>query len=383
VKSSADHLPQLDALRAFSVLAVVYQHYGNPAINGTLRPGIFGVRLFFVISGFLITGILLRSRQQVETQRTSRSAVLRAFYARRFLRIFPAYYFVLLGAALLALPTVRDTFPWHLTYMSNYYYAGLGSWEGPVSHFWSLAVEEQFYLIWPFLILFTPRRYLLGVLMATLFVGPLTRFWLISVTANTVTMSTPLPSCVDTLGFGAVLAWIWQHDGPLASRWRALPAMALWVGVVGALALLGLKMFDSAWRLRMALSDTMAALVFFGLVDFVARGSRGNLGRLLEARPIVYVGTISYGVYLYHNFISSLLADGNMFGISFGFPRDGGTLQFLYALSVTLALATASWYALERPLNRLKKYFTYVRPDQTIAMSQTGLDVPSKSASGS
>jgi peptidoglycan/LPS O-acetylase OafA/YrhL len=359
LKSRPDYLPQIDALRAFSVIAVVYQHYGNPAVNQVLRPGIFGVRLFFVISGFLITGILLRARLQAAVAHTTRSSVLRAFYARRFLRIFPAYYFTLFGAAALALPTVRESFVWHVSYMSNYYYARLGIWEGPVSHFWSLAVEEQFYLIWPFVILFTPRRYLLGVLISTLFVGPLTRFWLITSTANTVTMSVPLPSCVDSLGSGAILAWIWQADPVVAPRARSLPKLALWFGVVGGAALLGLHLLDTGWRIRLALTDTAGALMFVGIVDFTARGVPGRLGRILEARPIVYIGTISYGVYLYHNFIAVLARSEESYRLRLHFPEGGGTLPFLYALAVTLLLATISWHVIERPLNRLKKHFAY------------------------
>jgi peptidoglycan/LPS O-acetylase OafA/YrhL len=352
-------MPQIDALRAFSVIAVVYQHYGNPAVYQVLRPGIFGVRLFFVISGFLITGILLRARRQVEAAETSQSIVLRSFYARRFLRIFPAYYFVLFGAAALALPTVRDSFIWHVSYMSNYYYARLGLWEGPVSHFWSLAVEEQFYLIWPCIILFTPRRYLLGVLVATVFVGPLTRFWLITATGNTVTMSAPLPSCVDSLGSGAILAWLWQANPAVARRARRLPALAFWFGLAGAAALLGLKFLDTAWRMRLALTDTMAALMFVGIVDLTARGLPGKLGRALNARPIVYVGTISYGVYLYHNLVAALARSAEGYGLPLHFPDDGGTLTFVYASAVSLLLATTSWSLLEHPLNRLKRHFAY------------------------
>lgn len=355
----AGYLPQLDALRAFSVIAVVYQHYGNPAINGSVRPGILGVRLFFVISGFLITGILLRSRQQVERGTATRFGVLKVFYIRRFFRIFPAYYFVLFGAALLALPTVRETFFWHLFYLSNYYYAGLGAWEGPVSHFWSLAVEEQFYLVWPFLILLTPRRWLPGLLVATVAVGPLARFYLITATSNVVTMSTPLPSCVDSLALGAILAWIREEVPASKGRWHRVPQVAMYAGFLATALLLALKFMDSGWRLRMALTDFAAGLIFIGLIDRVADGYRGVVGRILEAKPIVYVGTISYGVYLYHNFVSTLAQRSAAAGVPTGLPETPGTLAFAYALAVTLLMATASWYLIERPLNGLKERFTY------------------------
>src|SRR5262249_20351356 len=116
----AGHLPQLDGLRALAVLAVV-AHHTMPGVRDQLDPGPAGVRLFFVLSGFLSTGILLRARADAEAAGGGFARVLGAFYARRFLRIFPVYYAALLAAAVLGLPLVRESLPWHLTYLSNHY----------------------------------------------------------------------------------------------------------------------------------------------------------------------------------------------------------------------------------------------------------------------
>jgi peptidoglycan/LPS O-acetylase OafA/YrhL len=113
------HRPQLDALRCFAVVAVLVTHFWQPSYEGLLgaiNPGFLGVRLFFVLSGFLITGILLRCRDESERGEHSRLLVVRRFYARRFLRIFPIYYLIVFVALLINIPSARQAWPWLVTY---------------------------------------------------------------------------------------------------------------------------------------------------------------------------------------------------------------------------------------------------------------------------
>ena len=151
-------------------MAVMFdQFYGRQ--NGHYLPwGEWGVQLFFVLSGFLITGILLRCRGDEDAG--GKISRMRQFYVRRFLRIFPLFYAVLFAAALLNIRPVRETLLWHVSYLSNLQMALAGGWSGPVSHFWSLAVEEQFYLLWPCLILFLPRKYLLWAILIAIATAP-------------------------------------------------------------------------------------------------------------------------------------------------------------------------------------------------------------------
>ena len=152
---------QLDALRGIAVAAVAYSHWIAPRYQFGIRWGTAGVTLFFVLSGYLISGILLDCRTQ-----SDRPFALRSFYARRFLRIFPLYDLVLLILFAVNLPPVRQTIFWHLTYLSNFYFLHHGGWHGPISIFWTLAVEEQFYLFWPAILLFVPNRAVPGRLPA-------------------------------------------------------------------------------------------------------------------------------------------------------------------------------------------------------------------------
>ena len=176
-RPTVQHMAQLDTLRAFAVIGVLATHY-MPTSRFAGYYAMGGVRLFFVLSGFLITSILLKSRSIMESGKQLPRFTLFRFYVRRFLRIFPLYYFVLAVAAIADVTNVRETLLWNVTYLSNVYFFTRGHWAGPVSHFWSLAVEELFYLVWPWLILFTPRRFLMRLIICLIIIGPLFRIWL-------------------------------------------------------------------------------------------------------------------------------------------------------------------------------------------------------------
>ena len=198
--------PQLDGLRAVSVVAVAYSHW-LPAWQFGLPLGA-GVHLFFVLSGFLITRILLALRDLPR-----RGQAVGRFYVRRALRLFPAFYLVLGLAWLADVPLVRETWAWHAAYLSNVRIASDARWMGHVSHFWSLAVEEQFYLLWPWLIVWSPRTWLGPILAMAVLSGPASRY-----IAATVGLAEPFWALVpagsaDSLGVGALVAWAGWRRG--------------------------------------------------------------------------------------------------------------------------------------------------------------------------
>lgn len=288
----AHRIPSLDGLRAISIGLVLCGHLagaGLPRVFG--RGANLGVTVFFVISGYLITGLLIG-----EQERTGRIS-LRRFYARRTLRIFPAFYaFVVAIVSLKALGFVTLA-PGDLlaavTYSMNYHYQR--AWA--LGHVWSLAVEEQFYLLWP------AALALLGLsrgTFAALFVmatGPIARTVLYAfVPASRVGLDQMFPTVADTLATGCLLALVQKRlSASLVYRRFLLSPVFVVVpaGLFAAVALSDHPRFDGL------VGQTCRNVAIAVILDRAVRFPRGALGAFLNARPIAFVGTISYSLYLW------------------------------------------------------------------------------------
>jgi len=347
---TGSYRPQLDGLRALAVLAVVFQHFAPSAWSRVIPWGGLGVTLFFVLSGYLITGILLRGRAEGEKNGSRRRYFLSHFYIRRALRIFPVYYATLIVAAILAIPPVRETFWWHAAYLSNVLFAWKNSYFGSVSPFWSLAVEQHFYLIWPWIVLSVPQRRLAAVFIAAAISGLAFRLGIHAAGWNDIAVNVLTPTAFEPFGIGAFLAWIeFTHHENFSVIRRALRAglllmpMALW-----------LAYSRPGSALQMVVSSLAWGPLFFWLVAGSARGFRGIGGRVLQSMPLVYFGKLSYGIYLMHNLVYSQIH-----------PRWDGVfpgLRGLIALGVTLLLSGMSYEFLEAPVRKLKSVFPYHLP---------------------
>jgi peptidoglycan/LPS O-acetylase OafA/YrhL len=343
--SSLKYMPQLDALRAFAVLAVMLSHFA-PRSDRIFPFAYIGVRLFFVLSGFLITSILLQAKERSESGSHSIRFGLRRFYARRFLRIFPLYYLVLVPAALLNVVTIRETFFWHAFYLSNVYFFLRGETYGPAAHFWTLAVEEQFYLAWPLLVFLVPRRRLSAVILILVIAGPLSRL-ILFLRADALYM-TPLTSCLDTLGLGALLALRGVADDRLRR-------VSLYAGLPLFVASAILFKFSVGTPFILVVADVIIGLACVWLVAGAARGFGGVAGTLLDLRPLIYLGTISYGLYVLHLFVLFLI------GSALGPTR--WLLRLPILIGITIAAAALSWTFFEKPINGLRRYFDYEQAD--------------------
>jgi peptidoglycan/LPS O-acetylase OafA/YrhL len=350
-------MPQLDGLRCLAASAVLVWHFApaDAALNAAFAWGDAGVQLFFVLSGFLVTAIVLRSASAGGADRSLAGVTLRRFYVRRCLRIVPLYYGVLAVLLVLGVAPARDGVLWHLTYTTNFYLAWLGEWPDHVFHFWTLAVEEQFYLLWPALLCFGPRRWLVPCCLLGMATAPLYRLAAtVAGCAETVIYVLP-PANVDTLAAGSLLA-VLDHD-PARARARALLTRA---GPVVGLPLLIVAVLlrnagapplwhDSLWR---------GALVLFypWLVFGAARGFTGPAGALLSLRPIVYLGRISYGIYVYH--VLAVPAVGWTLARAGLAPVPPGGEVVLWTLA-TLVVCALSWHLVEAPIARQRRRFPY------------------------
>jgi peptidoglycan/LPS O-acetylase OafA/YrhL len=338
---TAGEVPSLNGLRAAAVGLVLLAHFADPYAPASLSRqvstfGWVGVDLFFVVSGFIITTLLLRERD-----RAGRVS-LRAFYTRRALRLLPAYYAYLLAVAL-AWPEPLTDRDWVgvLTYTQNFT-PGLGSW--PVSHFWSLSLEEHFYLVWPAAIALLGPRGAARLAAAVVVVSPALR-------AAALRYIPPDPTghpaafltwCrADTIAAGCLLAFVARTPGGrrllgrLDRRPVAHAAVALAV-VFGTWAALPLFPAPAVPFYFTLLAAGLTTLVWLA----VARPASAA-GKVLNSRPVVWVGVLSYSLYVWQQ--------------PFSDPRGGAWWQGLpVGPGLAVGCAVLSRYLVERPFLRVK-----------------------------
>jgi peptidoglycan/LPS O-acetylase OafA/YrhL len=354
------HMPQLDGLRTLAVAAVIWSHW-LPDCQFGFEWGVMGVNLFFVLSGFLITGILLDSRAGA-VGTGGRWFAIRQFYTRRVLRIFPLFYMTLALLVLVNVRPVRETLAWHVCYLSNVYFFRQGTWVGQISHFWSLAVEEQFYLVWPYLMLFLPIRWLRPVVLGLIVLAPIYRVVMGVVDPENRLAFVLTIGCLDALGIGALLAYLARSGG--GSQWRAggVARWLLWIGLSGAAAVEVLDRLHVAPGALLALRQSFLDMIFGWVILSGARGFQGWFGRFLQWPPMAYLGKISYGLYVFHNL--------TVYGLVFAVKNLHAAeviltvpwVRCLGLLVLTISAAAVSWHFFEKPLNDLKRYFPYRAP---------------------
>ena len=341
----------LDGLRCASIIAVIWHHTAQGALEwlpGASR-GFLGVDLFFVISGFLIVTLLLRERS------ATGSISLRNFYGRRSLRIFPIYYALLALLALyflLARGSGQATaflaeLPYHATYTSNFIVAST-----LMAITWSLSMEEQFYVVWPPVEKYLGRM-VLPTLGLVLVCNQLVNFrivdpwllWFFGVVHDDLSFlqATFTPICL-----GVALAHLLHSEHGFAIATRALGGRAVSATCLLVLVLLGNLPADdiSGWH-RLALQLSMTALV----CSCVVREDHG-LRRILTWEPIKRIGTISYGMYLYHVIAVYIVGSLLVF-----LELTSDWIRFALCVVLTVTVAELSYRLIEQPLLSLKRYF--------------------------
>lgn len=334
-------MPELDGIRGLAAVSVVAFH--AMWWPRWLPIGRIAVWVFFVLSGFLITGILLRSRDFGGDRRRAWGV----FCARRSLRIFPIYFLALGVGLALDLPGVWDHAGWYATYMTNVPNLWGVIKDGALGHFWSLAVEEQFYLAWPVVILFLSPGRLQRILPALVLTGLASAAVLAFAWPDPRASMHATPTCVLGLAVGAWLA-VDRHEGRSSQR-RARVCLGL--GLVALAVFLGLHAVGRIRPVRTAAE--LAAWTFLAawLISRAADGFGGTVGRVLASRPLMTLGAISYGIYVYH------LPILNRLYAAWPTRWPKGVVLFAVALALTLAVAAVSWRYVESPLLRLKERF--------------------------
>jgi peptidoglycan/LPS O-acetylase OafA/YrhL len=370
-RAERPHLLALDGVRGIAIVLVLlfHQSIGEPrnrldrVVHNLIGAGWTGVTLFFVLSGFLITGILLDSR--------GARHYFRNFYARRALRIFPLYYAVLflslvvlvrivlphmdLESGKSALAGVAGQEWWYWLYLVNFRLAFQGQGGSYLDIAWSLSMEEQFYLVWPLVVWLVRPRWL-GAVCGVLIVGAVTMrvgMLVADYPAGAVKMLTT--SFLDALGAGALLAVVARSPRAMARCAEAAP----WVFVAAVAVFLGcwFRLPNEFDQFYPRITMPMAVVASASLVMLAYH--KGRVARLLAWAPLRFFGRYSYAMYLLH--LPILILSRGLFD-----PNDYVVLhsvlpaQFVFygicTTWVTLC-AIVSWYVLEQPCLSLKRYF--------------------------
>jgi peptidoglycan/LPS O-acetylase OafA/YrhL len=347
---TSDYQPQFDGLRALAVLTVMVDHFSADVPNFPLPDwihlGATGVRLFLVLSGYFITASLRRARDRMETANLSAGKAIGAFYWRRFLRLAPAYFVFATIAIIFNLGTIRDNWPWVFSGTVNWLIAWKDQWPLTISHLWSICVQEQFYLFWPLLILFLPRRWMLPAIISIAAAG-------IAFRIGCVVFSVPIISrwvlpfgSLDSLAAGAALGWC-------GGRLRAHPAGWLFAAIgFSMLALAAVLRVGDPAQFKSVLVEPLEAGAFVILVARTITGFDGCIGRFLSLPGLVFAGRISYGLYIYHALVAIVfnrwLPDPMRFLITIP------PLRLIVLGMATVAVAAISWRFLEQPINRFR-----------------------------
>jgi peptidoglycan/LPS O-acetylase OafA/YrhL len=354
-------LPGLDGLRAVGVLGVVLAH----ATFARGLPGDFGPTGFFVLSGFLITRILLREHNK------HGKVSLRRFYLARTLRIFPAYYAFVLLSYLLDARAGQAWTPGFLTsgltYTINYFNAFNHHPTTSLAHVWSLADEEQFYLLWPlafgFLAARNRRALVTGLIMAALAVVSW-RCWLIlGAHVDASYVYNAFDTRFDNLAIGCMLAVAVEHNRVLDIG-RRIGGRSWYLIITIVLLLVSHDLMSSTYHYSIGFTID-ALLIAIAIVQVIqVHGSR--LWSWLEWPVLRYIGAISYPMYLYH-----------AWGLSLGrrMPGDFLLLDFLAGVVATILLASASYHFLELPI--LKKLRARRAPE--VSSNVAALTIPEPS----
>lgn len=389
-KSNAlKHIKGLDTLRAYAVILVIIGHWGpnfyaDP--NARRRYFIqhffvpdasFGVTLFFVLSGFLITSILLNARDSADSNGTKKTAVVRNFFSRRALRIFPIYYILIAFLYAINMGDVRANIAYALTYTMNILCYRTNAWNS-ISHTWTLGIEEQFYLLWPWLILFISYRYMKRVLICIVIIGAISSYIVVEQLGHM--MPFLVFNSFDAFGLGALYAFArvspyFCHKFERSIWWLVPPAFAVYF-YWKVLHYNGLPLGPG-----ISFSKTVNSIISVWLIMLILNCKSARMNRyILENKVLNYIGRISYGLYLFHPPFAVLMMPilrSFIARTALQFPafRDvilSYTVDYWVCIFTLIAVASLSYYLIEKPFLKLKALFRY---RDIATKKQTGISV--------
>ena len=355
-KPKSPYLPQLDGLRALAILGVLIEHFGV-GLPTLLRCGPLSVRFFFVLTGYFITLSLWRVKSEIAQSPEGGYLPLGRYYLARLLRVGPPFYLALFAGAIFGIVEVRTNFFWLATFQANNHFAFLGYWPGSIAHFWSLAVQEQFYLLWPLVVLTLPRRWFIPTMIGFILFGLGFRILCILTATSTITRWVTLFGCVDSFAVGALIAygresrWLQKISLLSPTILFAMPLVAFGCFFLGR-ALMTLPE-NNVW---LGLTESVDEVFLAWLLIMSLNGARGRYSDFLSWTPLVYLGKISYGIYVYHVFVIILISP--LLGAHGLTTAHDSFFRLAILFGLTVALSSLSWHYMEQPFIAWKNDLT-------------------------
>jgi len=375
------HIPALDGLRGVAILLVMFIHFTVINPIGTIEVwfqkvaylGMHGVDLFFVLSGYLITSILLDTK--------GKENFLRNFYMRRILRIFPLYY-AIVALSFLILPILLSHFTagtaklarfdavsgdwiWYVLYCSNFLIARTEAIRhGILDVTWSLAIEEQFYMIWGITVLLSDKKLLKRICISVIFCALLFRtvLWLSGFSWLQIYMLTP--SRIDTIAWGAMISIITRSSDYDAEKLTKDARIIMVItGIILSIFFMS-EFLHYASPVSYTIGYSLIGAFFAQILISVLNAPKGSIvNRIFASGFLTFFGKYSYAIYLFHLPIRAVIRD-----LFFGdkqfhtLPGPAIVWQMVFYIVATLAVippTLLSWYLFENPFLKLKKYFYY------------------------
>jgi len=353
-----NHIKQLDSLRALAVMLVIINHW-NIAPLDFISPewkdvlGSAGVDIFFVLSGFLITRILLEQRAKTQIEKIDTRLLIKNFYFRRALRIFPVYYLFVIGISLFQYYSIGHLLPeisYYVSYTTNYFKLFHESDHLSMGHLWSLAVEEQFYLVWPWLILFIDQTKVLRTILIFIAIG-IASMYMLHTIKNHFYMTI---CCFQAFGAGGLLAWLTIFKPDLLKKAESITRLLAISGII--LIILGV-LFPYANFIPLRIKNTCIAFYLIIHLYQMQYNKKFTFGFFFNNPFIIYIGKISYGIYLFHisiPYVWNYLPEEINCIIPLYLTHSG---IWISNFVILLAMASLSYYLVEKPFLNMKKYY--------------------------
>lgn len=369
-KSSTDvYFKQLNGIRFIAVFLVLLDHWLEPILPIPL--GHLGVVIFFVLSGFLITRILFLNADEIESTKSRAWPKIIRFIYRRSLRIFPIYFILLIIGFIFNISNFKELWPWLISYSPNIYIMLKGQWLGTWDHLWSLAVEEQYYLIFPYFILFFNKKKHVNFLFVMISIGLLSRIYFFTIQSHFIKENNYMInevntiSVIDCFGVGGLLAFLYHYNINLLKKmlynnYMTLVTLCFYM-VSLYLSYISTFTYDNIYYV--VFRTLFGSIFSFYLIGNSIIYSGNKINILLENKIIVYLGSISYGIYLYHNLVYNYFHfNGNtIWGYlsnNFSYINSLNSkliiLKFLINFLILIGIASFSWFYIEKPISKFK-----------------------------